>query len=188
MMKSEADKTGGKLNLSRTISLIGLRGAGKSSVARLLSERTGLPLLETDGMIEEEAGTSISAVFAGQGEEGFRALEAKVLARALSQGPCILSTGGGVVLGEENRRLLSDNARVVYLRADPLVLYRRVTADEQTHAQRPPLTGLDPLQEMASIAAARAPLYETSAHFTVETDRLTPPEIAEVILAWLGEP
>src|SRR3954469_714912 len=96
----------------QSIALVGLSGVGKSSVGRLLAARLGWPLLDTDALIAETAGRTVAQIFAESGEPRFRDLEAAPLQRAFSAIPCVVSTGGGIVLRSENRALLCARAFV----------------------------------------------------------------------------
>jgi len=97
----------------QSIALVGLSGVGKSSVGRRLAARLGWPLLDTDALIAEAAGRTVAQIFADAGEPRFRDLEAAALQRAFSISPCVVSTGGGIVLRPENRALLRLYAFVV---------------------------------------------------------------------------
>jgi shikimate kinase len=118
------------------IALVGLSGAGKSSVGRLLAERLDWALLDVDALIETTAGRSIPQIFADEGEPGFRDREAEALRLALSLGERVIATGGGAVLRPENRRLLRDEALVVWLDAPTEVLIARLRARRGAPASR----------------------------------------------------
>src|SRR4051812_39818100 len=115
----------------QAIALVGLSGAGKSSVGRRLAERLGWPLLDTDALIERSAGRPIPQIFAEDGEPAFRELEAAALCEALAQPPAVVATGAGIVLREENRALLGSNARVVWLDARTATLVARLLAHDE---------------------------------------------------------
>lgn len=150
------------------IVLIGLMGSGKSAVGRLLAERLDRPFIDTDTLIEAEAGCTIPAIFAAEGEEGFRRREAEVIARAAAGDGQVIATGGGAVLRPENRDALRRNGLVIWLDAPPEALYRRVRA--QGIRRRPLLAGPDPLGRLRALAAARAPAYAAAAHVRIATD------------------
>ncbi len=169
------------------IALIGPRGSGKSSTAVQLAGETGLPLSETDTMIEEREGQSVSGIFESMGEQRFREIESEVLEAVLSMPRRIISTGGGIVMNPGNRKLLSERTFSVYLRANPLALFRRIASDPASGKSRPPLTGLDPFQEMEVIAKMRDPLYRECAKLLLDTTRMKPPEVCRRILQELGE-
>ncbi len=152
----------------RPLALVGLRGAGKSSVGRALAAALGRPLVDLDRAVEAGAGCTIAALFATRGEAAFRDLEAAALARALTDAPPpVVATGGGVVLRAENRAALA-GAFVVYLAAPPDLLAARVAADPGTGGSRPALAPGGPLAEAAALLAARDPLYRAVAHAVVD--------------------
>jgi shikimate kinase len=110
---------------ARSIVLVGMMGAGKSSVGRRLAARLGLAFLDADGAIEEAAGMSIPEIFAEHGEPYFRAGEARVIARLLQGGPQVLATGGGAVMDPHTRALIAERGISVWLKADLNVLMKR---------------------------------------------------------------
>jgi shikimate kinase len=168
----------------KSIALIGLSGAGKSSVGRVLAASTGWPLRDTDALIVAATGRSIAEIFAAEGEPRFRELEAHALAEALAGGPAIVATGGGAVLREANRALLRAAARCVWLDAATATLVARLSA----HAERRPLLGdAAPAERLEALRGARAPLYAALAHLCVPADAGAPEQIAAHILAALGQ-
>jgi shikimate kinase len=161
------------------IALVGLSGAGKSSVGRLLAERLDWALLDVDALIETTAGRSIPQIFADEGEPGFRDREAEALRLALSLGERVIATGGGAVLRPENRRLLRDEALVVWLDAPTEVLIARLRAHDE---ERPLLAGDDPAGRLEALRAARAPIYAEAAHLRVGTAGLSHAQVVEEII------
>ena len=109
----------------RSVVLVGMMGAGKSSVGRRLAARLGIPFIDADAEIETAAGMSITDIFAKHGEPYFRAGEARVIARLLDNGPQVLATGGGAVIDPQTRALIAQKAISVWLKADLDVLLRR---------------------------------------------------------------
>ena len=167
------------------IVLIGYRGTGKSTVARLLSERLGYRWLDADVELEARAGKSISQIFADDGEQAFRSLEAQVLAEALQGSSLVIAAGGGVILRDENRELLRRNASVIWLEASPETLYERIQADKSTSARRPNLTAAGGLAEVREMLDRREPLYRECAKLRIDADRQSPEAVVDVILtAW----
>ncbi|QSZ67569.1 bifunctional shikimate kinase/shikimate dehydrogenase [Methanofollis aquaemaris] len=160
--------------------LIGYRGTGKSTVGRILADRLGLPFYDTDAMVEARAGRSIPAIFAGEGEEGFRALECAVVAD-LAGVDGIVATGGGAVLDPANVAALRRGGRVVLLEADAETIAERTTGSD-----RPPLTPLPLTDEVAALLARRRPYYCAAADFAFSTAGLTPAETADAVLALLA--
>jgi len=156
------------------ISLIGLPGSGKSTVGRQLARRLQIPFYDSDQIIEERLGCSVRAAFERDGEEAFRDLETNVLDE-LSQIPkAVISTGGGAVLRQENRKHLRGRGYVVYLNSMPEDLHRRLRHD----ATRPLLQVADPLGRLRELYAARDPLYRETAHFVIDTGR---PSVATLV-------
>ena len=170
-----------------TIYLVGYRGAGKTTVGRQLAGETGLEFRDLDDAIENRAGMSISDIFAGEGEAGFRAREARELEAFAGEGkPAVVATGGGIVLSGANVKLLRSTGHVVWLRAPPEVLRGRLARDFTTASRRPALAGKSALDEVERVLAAREPLYRTAAHFEIDTGACGPDEAARRIIAELG--
>lgn len=162
--------------------LIGSRGSGKTTVARLLAQRLGWPWLDADVLLEERAGRTIRAVFADEGEVGFRERESALLRELAELSSHVLATGGGVVLRPENRALLR-RGHVVWLTAPPALLWERLQSDATTATRRPDLAQ-GGLAEIEQLLATRAPLYASCAALTV--DAAAPPEtVAATIETWL---
>lgn len=145
--------------------LVGMMGAGKTTVGRLLARRLKLGFLDSDHEIEARCGVKIPLIFEIEGEAGFRAREAQAIAELTALSGVVLATGGGAVLAEENRRLLAERGVVIYLRARPEDLYERVRQDRN----RPLLATADPLGRLRELYAQRDPLYRELADVTVET-------------------
>ena len=139
----------------RCITLIGLMGAGKSTVGRKLGQLLELPFRDADTEIESAARMSVSEIFKAYGEPEFRALEARVVARLAQDGPQVLATGGGAYMAEETRLMLRDKAVTVWLKADLDVLMERVSR----RATRPLLLASDPRAVMEELMAKRYPVY-----------------------------
>lgn len=150
------------------IVLVGMPGSGKSSAGRQVARRFGLPFIDSDHLIESDIGMPIKDYFAQQGEEAFRDLETATL-RRIAEDPrqCVLSTGGGSVLRPENRALLREKGTVLYLRASPDEIYRRLRHD----TKRPLLQVADPRAKLQELFQARDPLYRETAHYVIETGR-----------------
>jgi shikimate kinase len=162
--------------------LVGMMGAGKTTVGRLLADRLGWRSLDSDAQIMEDTGHTVPELFAERGEAAFRAEEERVLAEALSgDQPVVVSAAGGVVLSAANRALLVRSGTVVWLRADPGVLAGRVGDG----AGRPLLDD-DPASSLAALYEVRRPLYDSVAALTVDVDALTPDEVVDRILVGTG--
>jgi shikimate kinase len=171
---------------TRSLVLVGLMGAGKSTVGRRLAQKLGLPFRDADQEIEEAAGMTIPEIFAIHGERHFRDGERRVIARLLQEGPMILATGGGAFMNEETRARIAQHGISVWLRADLDVLMRRV----RKRANRPLLQTPDPEGTMRELIALRHPVYAT-ADLTVDSheaphDRVVV-DIVEAVDRWLGE-
>jgi shikimate kinase len=162
-----------------TIALIGLSGAGKSTVGRALAARLGWALRDTDALVEEAAGCRIPAIFAAEGEAGFRERESAALRRALAGRPCVVATGGGIVLRPENRELLRAHALVVWLDAPSEALVARLRAHDE---ERPLLAGGNPVGRLEGLRAARAALYAETAHLTLGTAGRSAAAICDQVL------
>jgi shikimate kinase len=145
--------------------LVGLMGAGKTSVGKLLARRLGKAFYDCDLEIERATGVRVPVIFEIEGEPGFRARERKVLAELVHRSPVVLATGGGVVLAEQNRKLLKENGTVVYLCASPQDLWRRTRHDRN----RPLLQTADPLAKLQELYKQRDPLYREIADLIVDT-------------------
>jgi shikimate kinase len=161
----------------RRIVLIGPRGSGKTTVARLLAERLGVEWRDADALLERRAGMAVREVFAREGEAGFRRRESELLSELASDAAGhVLATGGGVVLSPENRELLRTWDVVVWLTADAETLWSRIAGD----ANRPALLG-GGREEVERIVATREPLYRECAHVVVETASRPPEDVAAEI-------
>ncbi len=163
----------------RTIALIGLRGAGKSTIGRELADKLARPFVELDALIEDEAGLSLDEIFALHGESYYRRLEREVLTRLLAtQGESILATGGSLVTDASTYRLLKTHTITVWLKAKPKQHLERVTAQ----GDRRPMAGrADPLAELRTLLKQREPLYR-EAEIVVDTSSLSPHVVTEEIL------
>lgn len=147
------------------IFLVGLMGAGKTSVGRQLARRLGKTFVDSDQEIERATGVRIPVIFEIEGEAGFRERETRILAELVRQRDIVLATGGGAVLAPENRALLSANGTVIYLRATPVELWKRTRHDRN----RPLLRTADPLVRLVELFEQRDPLYTSVADLVVET-------------------
>ncbi|MET0182828.1 MAG: shikimate kinase [Caulobacterales bacterium] len=154
-----------KLAVDRPIALVGLMGAGKTTVGRRLAAALELPFADADAEIERAAGLTVSEIFARHGEAEFRRGERSVIARLLGDRPLILATGGGAFIDPEARALMKEKAVTVWLKAPLDVLMRRV---EKKPGQRPLLDNDDPQAVMKRLMDARYPIY-AEADLTVES-------------------
>ena len=147
------------------IFLVGLMGAGKTSVGKLLAKRLGKTFFDCDQELERATGVKIPVIFEIEGEAGFRAREARMLAELVSRRDIVLATGGGAVLHADNRKLLAGNGVVVYLRAVVADLWQRTRHDRN----RPLLKTAEPRAMLEQLFAERDPLYRGVADIIVDT-------------------
>lgn len=148
------------------IILVGLPGAGKSTIGRQLARRRGLPFFDSDAVIEERTGCPVRHFFEREGEPAFRDLEEQVIDELTRrETPFVLATGGGAVLREANRQRMRERGTVLYLRAQPEQLFKRLRRD----TRRPLLQAPDPLAVLRALHEARAPLYQQVADFTIDS-------------------
>ncbi len=168
---------------SRNIFLVGLMGAGKTTVARQLARRLGKTFYDTDHEIERRTGVRVQVIFEIEGEPGFRAREAQMVERLTALEDVVLGTGGGVVLKAENRAVLCARGFVVYLRAHPRDLYLRTRHDKS----RPLLATDDPLARLEELHRIRDPLYAEVADLTVDTGRQSVGTLVDQLLKRLPE-
>lgn len=163
------------------ISLVGMPGGGKSTVARHLSRHLQLQVFDSDVEIERRIGCAIRIFFEREGEARFRDVEEQVIAELMSRKDAVIATGGGTVLREANRSALRGGSTVVYLRSTPEELFRRLRHD--TH--RPLLQVADPLRKLRDLHAERDPLYRATAHFVIETGRPSIHTLVNMVLMQL---
>lgn len=159
------------------IALIGFMGSGKTTVGRLVADALGCPFWDLDELVVKKAGRDIPAIFAAEGEAGFRTLEKQVLEQTVSKfanSTAVLALGGGSVTVPGAPALLQEKTLCIYLKASLETLQGRL--EGQTAGR--PLAG----EGLAERLAQRLPLYESAAHVTLETDGLSPEEVADEII------
>lgn len=162
---------------SQNIFLVGLMGAGKTTVGRVLARRLHLQFLDCDHEIEARTGVAVRTIFEVEGEAGFRAREAAMIAELTARPGVLLATGGGSIGNPENRRLLRERGTVIYLRARPEDLFKRTRHDRD----RPLLQTADPLARLRELLDVRHPLYQETAHLTLDTgDQGVPRLVARI--------
>jgi shikimate kinase len=140
---------------SRSLVLVGMMGAGKSSVGKRVAQRLGLPFVDADQAIEEAANQTIPEIFAAHGEAYFRDGERRVIARLLREGPRVVATGGGAYINPETRAQIAEHGVSVWLKAEPEVLFERV----KRRSNRPLLQNPDPEGTLRRLVEERYPVY-----------------------------
>jgi len=168
--------------------LIGYRGTGKSTVARLLAQRLDWPWIDSDAEIEREAGATIAEIFAREGEAGFRDHEAEVVARLLADDHRVVALGGGAILRDDTRDKLAAAGTVVWLLATAETIHKRLSADPGTVSGRPNLTAGGGMPEIRDLLQRRQAIYQRCADFEVDTDNKDPAAVADEILLHLRLP
>lgn len=149
--------------------LIGYRAAGKSMVGSLLSRKLKIPFVDTDRLIETAAGVPIKELVAREGWQTFRGKETEAIASLRDTGLCVVATGGGAVLSQENRVMLKEMGKVIYLKTPTDQIVERLERDARESATRPQFTSGDLACETVAVLAKRTPIYESVADFTVDT-------------------
>jgi shikimate kinase len=166
----------------RSIVLVGMMGAGKSSVGRRLAQRLGLPFADADIEIENAAGMTIPEIFATRGEPEFREGERRVILRLIAQGPMVLATGGGAYMNAETRAAIERDGVSVWLRAEFEVLMRRV----RKRSNRPLLQNADPEGTLRRLMAERYPVY-AQADVTVQSRDVPHDTVVDEIIQGLRD-
>ena len=165
------------------ITLTGFMGSGKTTVGEVLADFLGCPFYDLDALVVKKAGRSIPEIFADGGEAAFRTLEAKVLRQAVekyAESTAILSLGGGTLGTPASARLVAEKTTCIYLRASVDTLAARLAPEA---AGRPLLRGAPDLRDrIAALLAGREDVYASTAHVTVDTDGLSPEQIADEIV------
>lgn len=171
-----------QLTGKRPLVLIGMMGAGKTTVGRRLATRLGRKFIDSDAEIEAAAGMSITEYFAAHGEPEFRAGEARVIARLLEEEDIVLGTGGGAFINEDTRALIKQKSISIWLKADFELLFARVSR----RATRPLLKTPNPRQTLQDLIDARYPIY-AEADVTIQSQNVPHDVVAQSIIAALTE-
>jgi len=161
----------------KNIYLVGFMGTGKTAVGKVLSEELNKEFVEMDEVIEGRAGKKIVDIFASFGEPYFRDLEKKLLKEISLRSGLIVSCGGGLICGDENANILKSTGIVINLMASAKTIYSRI----KHNSQRPLLNVDDPVKKIEELIKKRGSYY-AKAHYTVDTDNMTPYEIADKII------
>lgn len=153
-------------------------GTGKTTIGRQLAKRLSMTFYDADRELENRTGAKIALIFDIEGEAGFRQREADILSELVQLDNIVLATGGGAVLKPENRDLLRGNGIVVYLKSSPELLLQRTKGDKR----RPLLQAEDRMAQIVDLLNVREPLYSSSAHEIIETDKLTTKRIIQKLV------
>jgi shikimate kinase len=170
------------MSKNNNVYLVGPMGAGKTTIGRLLAAELRLEFKDTDKEIEERSGVDIPWIFDMEGEGGFRKRETAMLAELVEQDAILLATGGGIVMKEENRRLLSKHGQVVYLYTSIEEQVKRTARDKN----RPLLQTDDPGQVLTELMEKRDPLYRDVADIVFDTDGHSPKSVAHELAKQLS--
>jgi shikimate kinase / 3-dehydroquinate synthase len=168
---------------NNNIFLVGLMGAGKTTIGRLLARRLDLTFIDSDHEIEARTGATIPWIFEIEGEASFRRREADVIRELTSQNGIVLATGGGAVLNPASRALLAERGTVIYLRASVSSILQRTAHDKN----RPLLQTADPRRKLEDLTAQREPLYREIAHIVIDTGRPNVQSMVQTILDQIAE-
>jgi len=158
--------------------LVGMMGAGKTTIGRLLAKAMGFDFVDADRELEARSGVPITTIFELEGEQGFRRREAAILDELTQRRGIVLATGGGAVLLEESRRNLRSRGLVIYLQAGADEIARRTSHDKA----RPLLQTADPRARIAALLEQRAPLYAETAHLIFHSSFASPKKLVRRIL------
>jgi shikimate kinase len=171
------------VNPAKSIVLVGMMGAGKSSVGRVLDRLTGLERLDTDEAVATQFGMPIAEIFEVYGEEKFRDAETETLRGLATNRTMIVVTGGGIIMRAENVDLLKRLGTIVWLNGDEAALFERASRRNT----RPLLQNENPRAVFSELFRKRAPLYKAAADFEINTGRLDHDQVAEIILTKMEE-
>jgi len=166
------------MNKAENIYLIGLMGAGKTTIGRQLAKALQLPFYDSDKAIEEQTGVDIPTIFEYEGEEGFRLREQNMIEELTQIDGIVLATGGGAILKEKNRQALNSNGYVVYLQCTVDKILQRTKRD----TQRPLLDTSNPRERIEKLFAEREGLYLSCADFVIETSSMQSKAVVQNIL------
>jgi shikimate kinase len=167
----------------RNIFLVGMMGAGKTTVGRALAQRLRMPFVDTDRVMVERTGVPVATIFEIEGEDGFRRRESALLAELAAADSQVIATGGGAVLADGNRELMRRRGTVIYLRAQVDALWERTRHD----ASRPLLKTPDPRATLAALLDKRDPLYREAAHIIVDTGAQSASSLVNRVLTALRQ-
>lgn len=165
-------------NIAGNLFLVGLMGAGKTTLGKHIAQMLNRPFYDSDQEICKRTGVSIPTIFELEGEQGFRDREAAMIDELTALDNIVLATGGGAVMREENHRRLRERGTVVYLHVNPDILLERTRYD----TNRPLLQVADPLAKLQELYAVRDSVYRSAAHIVIEANRQNCHKTAENLL------
>ncbi|HUP28557.1 MAG TPA: shikimate kinase AroL [Usitatibacter sp.] len=163
------------------IFLVGMMGAGKTTLGRALAQRLRMRFVDTDKVLVDRTGVPVATIFEIEGEAGFRRRETAILGEFATGEECVVATGGGAVIAEENRRIMREHGTVVYLRARVESLWERTRHD----TTRPLLATSNPRATLAQLLEERDPLYRDAAHVIVDTGSQSASTVVNRVVAAL---
>jgi shikimate kinase len=167
------------LDMVSKIILVGMMGAGKTTIGKLLSNKLGFDFIDLDKIIEEKSGVKINTIFEIEGEAGFRDRELQVLSDSIEKDQVIISTGGGIVTNEKSKaRLIKNNALIIYLKANLQTLFNRLKNDNS----RPILNVDNKEQVIKKILEEREPLYQELSDMVVDTSHMKSIDVVKFIM------
>ena len=169
------------------IVLIGYRDSGKSTVGSRLAARLKMRFVDTDGLIEERQGISITDIVKSHGWDHFRELEKSIIEEISIGNDLVIAPGGGAVLDAGNVKVLGRNAFIIWLKADQDTLLKRMNRDPGTETRRPTLTGKETLEEIEETISEREPFYDKASEIQIDTSLLAVDAVVERILAVVKE-
>ncbi len=166
----------------KNIALIGFRGTGKTTAGRILAKKLNMLFMDTDSIIEDICGMPVWQIVESYGWTYFRHMEAVVCELLSRKSNLVISTGGGMVVNPENARNLAKNSIMIWLKASPVTIKKRLKKDIMSGKILPSITNSDPLYEVDSVLMEREPYYQKASHFTINTDNMSPEEVADSII------
>jgi shikimate kinase len=178
MNTNNADHLNAPLLPTESVVFIGLMGVGKTTIGTALARHTHKTFIDSDQLLESRTGFSVATIFEVEGEAQFRDRESAILHELVQSQNIVLSTGGGAVLREENRRVLRTIGTVVYLHAPPEVSYQRIRRSRD----RPLLNAGDPLAKLRSLYEERHALYLETAHIVIDSNRDDHSQVMHAVL------
>jgi shikimate kinase len=164
--------------------LAGLRGSGKTTIARLVGDQLALPVIDLDALIAVRAGLSVSEFISALGEPDFRRIEAEVLREVSAGSSQAVSLGGGTCIAAANRQLIRSTGRTVWLTASAETLWRRISRDPATPGQRPRLGFAEGPAGLTEMLAVRRDGYAACAGLVLDTEPSSPEEVAALVCRW----